>query len=65
MISVESHSKQIKLLNDYIVALEKQVAAARKENEEHMKGSSQQAEDIRVMNEDINKLRNENGQLKN
>jgi hypothetical protein len=32
MISVESHSKQIKLLNDYILALEKQVASARKEN---------------------------------
>lgn len=30
MISVESHSKQIKLLNDYILALEKQVASARK-----------------------------------
>ncbi len=43
MISVESHSKQIKLLNEYIVALEKQTAAARKENEEHQKGSSQQA----------------------
>jgi predicted nucleic acid-binding Zn-ribbon protein len=58
MISVESHSKQIKLLNEYIVALEKQTAAARKENEEHLKGSSQTAEDVRVMNEEINKLRN-------
>lgn len=65
MISVESHSKQIKLLNEYIVALEKQAAAARKENEEHLKGNSQTAEDIRIMNEDINKLRNENAQLKN
>lgn len=33
MISVESHSKQIKLLNDYILALERQVNAAKKEAE--------------------------------
>lgn len=30
MISVESHSKQIKLLNDYILALERQVGTAKK-----------------------------------
>lgn len=58
MISIESHSKQIKLLNEYIVALEKQIAAARKEAEEQQKGANNQVEDMRLMNEDINKLRN-------
>jgi chromosome segregation ATPase len=64
MISVESHSKQIKLLNDYIVSLEKQISTAKKEQEELQKGSGVSNDEQRRTNDEITKLRNENGQLK-
>jgi cell division protein FtsB len=58
MISVESHSKQMKLLNEYIIALEKQIASSRKENEELQKNTSDTAKEMKVINEELNRQRN-------
>ena len=59
MISIESHTKHIKLLNDYILSLEKKLAD--KKDEPARQNIS---EEIRKFNEDNNKLRNENAQLR-
>lgn len=52
MISIDSHSKQIKLLNDYIGALEKQINTCKTEIDQLQKsgGSSN--------NEEFNMLKN-------
>jgi len=54
-ISIESHSKQIKLLNDYIVSLEKKI------------NDSRESDSTRMMklNEENNRLTEENVKIKN
>jgi DNA-directed RNA polymerase subunit F len=64
MISVESHSKQIKLLNDYILALEKQVTTAKRETEEVQKAGKMSAEDARKLTDELAAAKRENEQLK-
>ena len=64
MISVESHSRQIKLLNDYVQALEKQVTSGKQEIEEVRKNEQSYTNDIKKLTDDVNKSRFENEQLK-
>jgi hypothetical protein len=54
MISIESHTKQIKLLNDYILSLEKKVA----EKKDEYVSRQNITEELRKMNEENNKLKN-------
>lgn len=61
---MESHSKQIKLLNDYILALEKQVATAKKETEEVQKVAKLTTDDFRKLNDELSAVKRENEQFK-
>ena len=64
MISLESHSKQIKLLNDYIGALEKQTNSSKQEVQELQKLLNTHSMEASSINEALNRERNENAQLK-
>ena len=54
-ITIESHSKQVKLLNDYIVSLEKKISES-KDNDVHR---------LTRMSEENNKLTEENVRIRN
>jgi SMC interacting uncharacterized protein involved in chromosome segregation len=57
MISAESHTKQIRLLNDYISALEKQMASVKKELEEHHRIEAESSKQLDAMQKEITKNR--------
>lgn len=64
MISVESHSKQVKLLNDYIAALEKQINSSRKELDEFQKQNLVNGDDFQRITDELKKEKNDNAQLR-
>lgn len=63
MISAESHTKQIRLLNDYISALEKQMASVKKELEEHHRVEAESSKQLDAMQKEITKNRAEAVQM--
>lgn len=60
-ISIESHSKQVKLLNDYILSLEKKLNEGRESDSNHILKLSDEANHL---NDDNIRLKNEIAQLK-
>mgnify|MGYP003532733871 CR=1 FL=1 len=60
-ISIESHSKQVKLLNDYILSLEKKLNEGRESDSNRILKLSDEANHL---NDDNIRLKNEIAQLK-
>ncbi len=60
-ISIESHSKQVKLLNDYILSLEKKLNEGRESDSNLILKLSDEANHL---NDDNIRLKNEIAQLK-
>lgn len=60
-ISIESHSKQVKLLNDYILSIEKKLNEGRESDSNRILKLSDEANHL---NDDNIRLKNEIAQLK-